>query len=292
MSSSNSSENSEGSGNTILTPLKQISPAKRWVFTWNNYTSTDSSNILQLFNIVADKYIFGEEIGESGTPHLQGYVEFKKKCRPLSIDSSFKKAHWEKAKGNLISNAIYCSKGSNIHKLNIIVPKEIKIINPIFKWQLNILDIIKNYTEDRKINWFWEEKGGIGKTEFCRYLVVKHNAIILGGKGSDMKYAVLEYVKAHGSYPELIVFDIPRSSRSWLSYTGIEEIKNALFFSNKYEAKQCVGNKPCVLVFANFEPDYDNLSKDRWNVVDISEKVKTIKVPVVRAEIPFGPSLQ
>lgn len=279
MSSSNSSNNDKGLGNTNLTPIKkQICPSKKWCFTWNNYCSADSSRIVELFNIFADKFIFGEEVGESGTPHLQGFVEFKKKCRPLSICESFKKAHWEKARGNVIENAIYCSKGNNIKKLNIIIPKKVEIINPIYKWQINILNIIENYKADRTINWFWEEVGGIGKTEFCRYLVVKHNAIILGGKGSDMKYAVLEYVKTHGSYPELIVFDIPRSSKKWLSYTGIEEIKNALFFSNKYEAAQCVGNKPCVIVFANFEPEYDLLSKDRWNVINICEKVKTIKV--------------
>jgi hypothetical protein len=84
-----------------------------------------------------------------------------------------------------------------------------------------------------------------------------------------MKFAVAEYCKSRGAYPEIVVFDIPRTAENYLSYTGIEEIKNALFFSNKYESGQVVGNKPCVLVFANFEPDTEKLSQDRWRIYNI-----------------------
>lgn len=268
-----------GEGNTILPPTtkkKQISPSKRWCFTYNNYGSSDSSNLSLLLNDLCDKYIFGHEIGEGGTPHLQGYVEFKKKERPTGCNNMFKKFHWEKCKGTPLDNVKYCSKGSDIKKKNLIVPKEIKIIKPIKKFQLDILKTIKEYEDDRKINWWWEPKGGVGKTEFCRYLCVEHGAIILGGKSSDMKYAVSQYIEKNGSYPEVVVFDIPRTAENYLSYTGIEEIKNALFFSSKYESLQCVGNKPYVLVLANFEPDQSKLSQDRWNINEI--KTFTIKI--------------
>lgn len=260
---------------------KQISPSKRWCFTYNNYIVPEIDTIDQLLSEVAKLYIFEEEIGEGGTPHLQGYVEFLQKCRPCSHSSLFQKFHWEKARSSLMENILYCSKdyrdnvkdtGIWIHGCKI--PKEIKIINPIqmFPWQIEILEIINNYKIDRSIYWFWEAIGGIGKTEMCRYLAVKHDALILGGKAADMKYAIAQYFIRTGFHPELVIFDIPRTSESFLSYSGLEEVKNALFFSNKYESGQYVGNPPCVIVFANFEPDVSKMSTDRWVINEICNK--------------------
>jgi hypothetical protein len=57
---------------------RQISPAIAWCFTLNNYTTDEleflSSSILGSGEY---NYIIGKEIGESGTPHLQGYIGAK-----------------------------------------------------------------------------------------------------------------------------------------------------------------------------------------------------------------------
>lgn len=50
--------------------------ARRWAFTFHNYTD---ENVEYLKNIPADKadfIIFGFELTKEGIPHLQGYVEF------------------------------------------------------------------------------------------------------------------------------------------------------------------------------------------------------------------------
>jgi len=97
----NSSNSSKGkSGNT-----RQISPAKHWVFTLNNHTQMNIDFIMQCSSI--DQLSMQEETGEQGTPHLQGYIKFKTKLRPLSVfrsSSIAAKAHWEKCKN--ISAAI------------------------------------------------------------------------------------------------------------------------------------------------------------------------------------------
>jgi len=53
---------------------------------------------------------FQPEVGESGTPHLQGYIEMNKPVRFSHFKHRLDGAHWEKAKGSGDSNVAYCSK--------------------------------------------------------------------------------------------------------------------------------------------------------------------------------------
>ena len=92
---------------------------------------------------------------------------------------------------------------------------------------------------------------------------------LLSGKATDMKYGIIKYKEKNGVFPDIIIFDIPRSSQQFVSWAGIEEIKNGMFFSAKYESDMVVFDNPHVICFANEEPDYNKLSKDRWKVKKI-----------------------
>ena len=67
----------------------------------------------------------------------------------------------------------------------------------------------------------------------------------------------------------MIIIDIPRSKSEFVSYSGIEEIKDMFFFCGKYESSMVCGENPHVIVFSNTEPDYDKLSSDRWSIVNV-----------------------
>lgn len=75
----NSSNSSKGLGNTIPVPPKQISPAKRWCFVLNHWKEEEFNAISSIVPEYCNFCIIGSEIGELGTPHLQGYLEFKTK---------------------------------------------------------------------------------------------------------------------------------------------------------------------------------------------------------------------
>lgn len=97
--------------------MPRINPAKAWCFTLNNYTENELGALVQLFSSLDDKYYFivGEEVGEQGTPHLQGYIEKKTgRFRPLPLfevkRNNTQCMHFEKAKGNRTQNYKYCSK--------------------------------------------------------------------------------------------------------------------------------------------------------------------------------------
>lgn len=248
---------------------KQISPAKRWCFTLNNYTEDEISSIVPILNEHCKKAIFSKEIGESGTPHLQGFLEFITKARPASKFEFTNRIHWELAKGNDEAQLKYITKENEVHYSKGF-PKPVKIIEPTYWWQTELVDIVSKDPDDRTIHWYWSENGGVGKTAFCKYLTIKHDAIALSGKAQDMFHAIISYQEKNDRLPELIVIPLPRSFNcEFLSYTGIESVKDMYFFSGKYEGGQVCGNSPHVIVFANEPPDKSKMSKDRWNIVKI-----------------------
>lgn len=270
----NSSNSSDGAGN-ISSPKKsdkkQVSPSKRWCFTWNNYPD-DWKSYFSADCIT--KYIIGEEIGEEcGTPHLQGYIEFNPKKRPISVIKT-DKIFWKKARGTAEENMDYCGKDSKTHLKGMRLKKPIKTLdmNSLYPWQKDIENIVTQEPDDRKIYWYHEEKGNTGKSAFSKYLVIKHDALVLSGKASDMKHGIVMYMNENqGVAPETIVLDLPRCfNKGFLSYQGIEEIKNGLFFSGKFESKMVVYNPPHLIIFSNEEPDTSKLSDDRWVIKDIS----------------------
>ena len=269
-----SSNSSTGEGNTISSPSssKQISPAVRWCFTLNNYTDDEISSIVPLFRDFCKIAFFSKEVGESGTPHLQGYCEFKVKKRPISVfGSATNRIKWIKSKGDMKSNLDYCSKSSPLY-FSIGIPKPIKTIttNMFYNYQQEIYDIIQEEPDDRTINWFWESNGKTGKSSFTKYLCVHHSAIVLNGKASDCFNAILDYIKTNnGNAPEIIIFDIPRCQSDYISYQAIEKIKDGCFYSGKYEGGMCLFNPPHIICFSNYYPNYDAISHDRWNIQEI-----------------------
>ena len=93
------------------------------------------------------------------------------------------------------------------------------------------------------------------------------------GKSADMKYMIIKYYEKHTKYPETVIFDVPRSIKDYLSYAGIEEIKNGCFASSKYECDMVIMNTPHVIIFANELPEVDKLSRDRWRIHNLNPEV-------------------
>lgn len=255
-------------GNTKPPQKKQISPARYWCFTWNKYPKNYYDLIDPVFQ--DHKWIVGEEVGESGTPHLQGYIEFDKKKRPASLGLP-KQIHWEKCKGNRLQNVRYCSKEGKFCG-NLRPPREVRFPVMDKQWEKDILNIIKSEPDDRTIHWYWSEQGNMGKTTFTKYMMAKHEAIVLSGKGADVRNGALTWLKDKGYYPEICIFPIPRSFNSdYLSYEAIENVKDACFYSGKYEGGAVCEPCPHLFVFANFPPDESRMSADRWVIRNIDE---------------------
>lgn len=80
--------------------------AKRWCYTLNNPTDDDHFDVdLSTYTVV------GSEVGEEGTHHYQGYVQFKKEMTFAGVKKLLPRAHWEVASTSPWSNYCYCAKG-------------------------------------------------------------------------------------------------------------------------------------------------------------------------------------
>lgn len=81
--------------------------SKRWCFTLNNYTDADEVAVQAIDTLYL---VYGREIGDSGTPHLQGFLTVSKPKRLSALKKLLKTAHWEAAKGTSLQAADYCKK--------------------------------------------------------------------------------------------------------------------------------------------------------------------------------------
>lgn len=133
-------------------------------------------------------------------------------------------------------------------------------------WQRMIWQDIDNYQienkRDRLVNWVVDREGNKGKTWMAGLLEHKKGAFVVkNGKSADISYAY--------DYEDVVVFDLSRTCLEHINYEVIENMKDGRLFSSKYESCVKIFPSPYVIVFANCEPNYDKLSKDRWNLIDL-----------------------
>jgi len=87
--------------------------SRAWVFTWNNYTDDTTDLIDQHFLNDAVRYVvYGRETGDSGTPHLQGYIEYEAARTRQQVAKKLPGAYVAIRRGTAAQAADYCKKGN------------------------------------------------------------------------------------------------------------------------------------------------------------------------------------
>ena len=88
----------------------------RYVFTINNYTQEDVLQAQSLTNHGATLVVFGYEAApQTGTKHIQGYVEFTQRKRRTAVAKLLPRAFLDKARGDQDQNIGYCTKGGDFY---------------------------------------------------------------------------------------------------------------------------------------------------------------------------------
>lgn len=261
MNSDNLSQDKPGGNTKNPWPKNQL---YRWFFTLPYDKITASQLSQDLHNFGAKKFRFQGELSESGFKHWQG-------CFTLTNKEYFNTVK------NYFPNEIHLEQCKDWHKAYNYCGKEetriegpydenykfIKIIQELYPWQKKIESDCLKEPDTRTINWVYDNEGNKGKTAFCKYMAVKHDAIVLNnGKKQDIVYAM-------GNSPKIVLFNLSRSNEEHFNYDALEAIKDGLIMSSKYESKMLIFNSPHVYVFSNFKPNIETMSKDRWNIITI-----------------------
>lgn len=284
----------QGNGNTnppVLAKQSREVQALSWCYTLNNYTPIELEQLEQWSIKNCKKYIIGKEIGECGTPHLQGFFVLKSKKRMSTLINELNnnRYHWEKAR-NIPASARYCAKEGNyiqsgfrefeLEPVNEYTGQDLPKLENLYEWQKEAFDLLKNPTNGRKVYWIYETDGNVGKTLFSKFMAWHYNTLIIQkGKYSD----IMNMAYNMGNKLKTFILDIPRSSGNSVSYNAIESIKSGIIVNTKYETGQCLILPVNIMIFANSPPDLSQLSMDRWNIYKIQDnKLNPISIETIQ----------
>jgi len=229
------------------------------------------------------RYVFQEEVGAEGTPHLQGYIHYKNAVALSTIKSWNPRLHWEQAR-SVVNSVAYCSDATKrkpqgrLWTLGFAIPSsprvEVLEVADMFTWQRALAAEIETPPDQRSIIWYYDQIGGSGKTEMAKYLLATYDSAIFlsGGAFKDISYQIVKAKKD----PTLVIVNLPRTSEGKVSYASLEAAKDGLVQSGKYEGGFRLFPQPHVVVFANFMPDLASLSADRW-VIRVLENNRIIE---------------
>lgn len=258
----------EPAGNTIaaVIPVTQIYRFCWTLFTKDPCEPDEPERLHLLLSGHCKLFTFQLERSASGRLHFQGTASLVTKHRLSEIKNILgdDTVHVSRCK-DWAASIKYCSKAdtriAGPWDHNSVFIRTIKVLRA---WQAELRDLlVKPCDDDRVIYWIWDKHGNIGKTAFSKYMGVMHGAIVLNnGKTADIAYCL-------PNDPKIIIFNLPRAVEDRFNYTVLENVKDGLIFSGKYESRTKIFNSPHVVIFANWFPDVEEMSKDRWCIIEL-----------------------
>lgn len=151
--------------------------------------------------------------------------------------------------------------------LELFGPRPNLVDGTLRNWQSELDGIINGEPDDRQIVFVFDEEGNKGKSWLIRYWVSKRDDVqrLSVGKRDDLAYAI-------DCSKRIFVFDIPRGNMEYLQYGILEQLKDRMVFSPKYDSREKILQHPShVIVFCNEEPDRTKMTGDRYRVFKLNE---------------------
>lgn len=267
----------------VIIEKKRAPRYRAYMGTWNNYDDDDLEYAKEKLTFEgAEWYINEEEAPTTGTPHLQMAWRFENARSWDKVKEMFPQVaklqnckDWNKARQ-------YCKKTATAIAHHSSYDNLFKLDDPfegltMKYWQIELLDYIKTKPDKRTVRWYYDDIGGCGKTTLAKKLCIDYpdEILYMGGKANDVKYGITSFIydKKTGERIRnlrVVIFDFTRSTENFVSYQAIEEVKNGIFYNNKYESRMVTFNHPHVIIFSNFAPDRSKLSDDRWDIIDLA----------------------
>lgn len=257
-------KNTKGLGKEKPNPLNIR--GRKWFITKHDYTITHIDCIKE---IKAEKWAYcKEECPTTKRKHLHIFLKLKNAVTIRKLKKIFGDSKIEKCKGNDDQNLLYIMKDGNYESsFKKEEPEwEVDIIKELREWQEDLMEKLKNRPNDRTVMWYYDTLGGKGKTAITKVLLKTRKCILVGGRNQDVINGIDNYYEENKKYPQIVIINLPRS-KSEVSYSAIESVKDGLCVNTKYKCRFHMFASPHIIVFANREPIKEMLSEDRWDIV-------------------------
>lgn len=277
-------------------------PVVHWEFRWNQSGAPEAKEIVDFLKAYCSDWGFQLEQGDGGLIHYQGHFNLVKKRR--DPDRLFS-ATFEGLEPNFLEptcnnklklikagiGAYYSTKtdtrieGPWIHEIES-TKRELYDCHDI---GTRLTDIQKIWMcelltqSNREILFVYGKQGGIGKSTFGMYLFsTQPNVIVVPAtmeSAEDMLQWCYGFAREGKENQATIILDIPRSctgQQSWNKFlTALEDIKRGYLYDKRYTAKCKLVYPPKVLVFSNHKPPEENLTSDRFVLMNVDDYLKS-----------------
>lgn len=197
---------------------------------------------------------------------------FERGDRPKDSEtkSALEAQLWERAKTAAIEGRFadipaqmyvrYKRTWHELHTENLPI-KKLCVIEEPYPWQAELEERLTGEPDPRKVLWIYDPEGGKGKSEMYSRLVEGGAFPMAMGRYPDMAYSV----PLGGA--RTFVFNLARQKQVSILYNFLEDLKDGSVHSTKYVPVYKRFSRPHVVVFANYEPDYQQMSSDRFEVI-------------------------
>lgn len=128
--------------------------------------------------------------------------------------------------------------------------------------------------DDRSVIWIFDKFGRSGKSQFVRGYQRKYgkaSVIKFGGlsRAQDMAYLFVQEITKFPKARVLLV-DLPRQQQTYEGmYALFEGICNGCITSGKYQSSTIDFNPIQIVITANFLPNVNQMTMDRWEIYEI-----------------------
>jgi len=143
-----------------------------------------------------------------------------------------------------------------------------------FDLEAKLLEPITNDNDYRKIIWYLDVVGNTGKTLFSSYMKQKHGAAGWSSFGGNKNAGHL--VKGSldaGWNGKIAIIDLSREVDKYDQhiYGPLENIRNGEITNTKYMTCDLSWDSGHIVCFANWLPDFSEMSLDRWDLRELTK---------------------
>lgn len=237
-----------------------------------------------------DKWVF--QLEQVGRLHFQGRMSLKMKKRKLTLVKLMEHRGFEGIHVRPTSNAgagglwsyvmkeesrvkgpwvdeKFESRQPKLFQRGGEIPKRLQLVEEKpFHFQEQLTAYCMGPVDDRKVLWLGDPEGCSGKSAWATLMAVKYGAAMLTyGKADDVANAVIKMGRR-----KVYIFALPRAKPKEAFFGDManvmEQLKDGVVQSFKYESGFMTMEEPHVIVLANYFPDENErkgMTPDRWD---------------------------